>query len=72
MLKKGRKFKWSEEYTESVRKMKEALVTTLTLRKTVYDKDILIYVTVDTRLTEIGWVINQEDKEGTRFPSGSV
>ena len=36
LLKKGRKFEWSEEYTESVRKMKEALAAAPALRKAVY------------------------------------
>ena len=68
MLKKGRKFEWSGEHTESVQKMKEALVAAPALRKAVYGKDIPIYVTVDTSPTGIGWVINQEDENGTRFP----
>ena len=58
LLKKGHKFEWREEHTESVRKMKEALAATLALRKAVYGKDIPIYVTVDTSPTGIGWVIN--------------
>ena len=48
--------------------MKEALVAAPTLRKAVYGEDAPIYVTVDTSPTGIGWVINQEDNDGTRFP----
>jgi hypothetical protein len=36
LLKKGRKFVWGAEHTESVRKMKEALTAALALRKGVY------------------------------------
>ena len=68
LLKKQRKFKWGGEHTESVRKMKEALAAASALRKAVYGKDTPIYVTVDTSPTGIGWVINQEDDDGTRFP----
>ena len=68
LLKKGRKFEWRNEHTESVRKMKEALATAPALRKAIYGKDTLIYVTVDTSPTGIGWVINQEDDDGARFP----
>ena len=68
LLKKGRKFEWKDEYTESVRKMKEALAEAPTLRKAVYGKDTLIYVTVDMSPTGIAWVINQEDHNGMRFP----
>ena len=48
--------------------MKEALAAAPTLRKAVYGKDTLIYVTVDMSPTGIGWVINQEEDNRTRFP----
>jgi hypothetical protein len=34
----------------------------------VYGREVPVYVTVDTSLTGIGWVINQEDVNGERFP----
>ena len=68
MLKERHTFKWRDEHTESVRRMKEALVVASALRKAVYSKDIPIYVTVDTSPNGIGWVINQEDEDGVRFP----
>ena len=58
LLKKGRKFKWSGEHTESVRKLKEVLVAAPALRKAVYGKEVPIYVTIDTSPTGIGWMIN--------------
>ena len=48
--------------------MKEALAATPALRKALYGKDTLIFVTLDTSPTVIGWVINQEDDNGTRVP----
>ena len=48
--------------------MKEALAATPALRKAVYEKDTPIYVTIDTGLVGIGWVVNQEDEDGMRFP----
>jgi hypothetical protein len=68
LLKKGRKFEWREEQTESVQKMKEALTTVPALRKGVYGNGVPIYVTVDMSPTGIGWVINQEGEDGERFP----
>ena len=68
LLKKGRKFEWRDEHAESVRKMKEALVAAPALRKAVYGKDNPVFLTVDMSPTGIGWVINQEDDDGTRFP----
>jgi hypothetical protein len=48
--------------------MKEALAAALTLRKGVYGRDVPVFVTVDTSPTGIGWVVNQEDENGERFP----
>ena len=68
MLKKGCKFECRDEHKESVWKMKEALVVAPALQKAFYGKDTLIYVTVDMSPTGIGWVINKEDEDDTRFP----
>ena len=38
------------------------------LRKAVYERDSLVYMTVDTSLTGIRCVVNQEDAGSTRFP----
>ena len=51
-----------------MRRLKDAFIAAPALRKAVYGKDIPIYVTVDTSLTGIGWVISQEDEDDTRFP----
>ena len=48
--------------------MKEALSAAPALRKAVYSKDTLIYVTVDMSPTGIGWVVNQEDEDDMHFP----
>jgi hypothetical protein len=68
LLKKERKFEWMAEHTDSVRRMKEALTAAPTVRKGVYGNGIPIFVTVDTRPTAIGWLINQEGEDGERFP----
>ena len=44
------------------------LTVSLALRKVVYKADTPVYVTVDTSSTGIGWVVNQEDMDDTRFP----
>jgi hypothetical protein len=48
--------------------MKEELAAASALRKGIYGRGVLVYVTVDTSLTGIGWVIHQEDENGDRFP----
>ena len=58
-------FEWNQEHTESVRKL---LTTALALKKVVYGKGTPVYITVDTSPTGIGWVVNQEDEDGIRFP----
>jgi hypothetical protein len=68
LLKKGRKFEWTAEHTESVRRMKEALSAAPALRKGVYRNGVPIFITMDTSPTRIGWVISQEGEDGERFP----
>ena len=46
LLKKGRRFEWLDEHTESVRKLKEALAAAPALRKAVYEKGTPVYITV--------------------------
>ena len=48
--------------------MKGALAAAPALRKAAYEKGNPIYITVDTSPTGIGWVVNQEDGDGIRFP----
>jgi hypothetical protein len=48
--------------------MKEALATASALRNGIYGRGVPVYVTVNTSPTGIGWVINQEDENGERFP----
>ena len=54
LLKKGRKFKWGEEHTEVIPKLKGMLTAISALRKVIYGKESLIFVTV----------INQEEEHG--------
>ena len=68
LLKKSRKFEWAEENTEAVRRLKRTLTAALALRKAVYATRTPVYITVDTNQTRIGWVVNQEDEDDTRFP----
>ena len=68
LLKKGWKYEWSEEHKEAVRRLKEMLTAAPALRKAVYKLDTLVYITMDTSPTGIGWVVNQEDDNDARFP----
>ena len=68
LLKKTRKFEWVEEHTEAIRRLKRALAAAPALRKAEYTPRTPIYITVDTSPTGIGWVVNQEGEDGTRFP----
>ena len=49
LLKTGCKFEWSGKHTELVRRLKEALTAAPALWKALYDKEVPIYVTVDTK-----------------------
>ena len=63
LLKKRKKFDWEDEHTNAVQKLKKLFSEAPALRKADYTEGTLIYVTMDTSPTEIGWVINQEDKD---------
>ena len=67
LLKKSRKFKWSNEHMEAIRRLKEKLTAAPALQKVAYKKGTLVFMTVDTSPARIGWVINHDDKAGTRF-----
>ena len=64
-LRKGKKFQWKPDHTETVKELKEVLHGGESLKKWHYDRPIR--VTVDTSPTEIGWVVNQEDAKGDRY-----
>ena len=66
LLRKGKKFEWKPEHTKAVKKLKKSLRRAEALKKPNYDQPII--VTVDTSPTGIGWVINQADPEGSRYP----
>jgi hypothetical protein len=49
-----------------MKKLKRTLLKAESLKKSSYDRPII--VTVDTSPTGIGWVINQADSDGARYP----
>ena len=61
LLRKGKKFEWRPEHTKAMKKLKKTLHD-----RPSYDRPII--VTVDTSPTEIRWVINQADSNGSRYP----
>ena len=67
LLKKRNKFEWQEEHTNAIRKLKKLLLEAPTLRKADYTEGKLIYVTVDTSGTRIGWVIYQEGEDSPHY-----
>jgi hypothetical protein len=66
LLRKGKKFEWKPEHTKAVKKLKKTLLEAESLKKPSYDRPII--VTVDTSPTGIGWVINQAEPDGDRYP----
>ena len=66
LLRKGKKFEWKPEHTKAMKKLKKTLRRAEALKKPSYDRPII--GTVDTSPTGIGWVINQADSDGARYP----
>ena len=54
------------EHTKAMKKLKKTLRRAEALKRSSYDRPII--VTVDTSPTGIGWVINQADSDGLRYP----
>ena len=67
LQKKGRKLEWQEEHSEAVQRLKGMLTAAPALRKAIYGKESPVFITMDTSLTGISRVINQEKEGGTIF-----
>ena len=67
ITKEKKEVEWQEEHKNAIRKLKKLLLEAPTLRKADYTKGKLIYMTVDTSGTGIGWVINQEGEDSARY-----
>ena len=67
LLRKGKKFIWTDEHTQVVQQLKETLLKAPVLRQPDYKGEKPIIVTVDTSPIGIGWVINQEDEDQHRY-----
>ena len=63
LLRKGKNLEWKPEHTKAMNKLKKTLRRAEALKEPSYDQPII--VTVDTSPTEIGWVINQADSDGS-------
>ena len=62
-----RRFEWTSEHTFAIRRLKKLVMEAPTLRKADYSDGKPIFKTVDTSLTGIEWVINQEDQDCNRY-----
>ena len=67
-LRKGKRFEWTLEHTKVMRKLKKALRKSGALKKPEYAPSIIF--TIDTSPIRIGWVINPDDADGTRYLDG--
>ncbi|KAL2622834.1 hypothetical protein R1flu_003039 [Riccia fluitans] len=67
LLRKGKKFKWSIHQGEAMARLKQALVSSPTLRKIDYQCERHVIVMVDTSPIAIGWAVGQDDIDGCRF-----
>ena len=71
LLKKGQKFRWEDEHTKMMKRLKGMLINAPSLRKTLYKEEMRIYVTVDTRLIGIGYAqVKRENLGNNVFVEG--
>lgn len=67
LLRKGQRFRWEEEQSKAMKKLKTLLSSPPTLKKVDYDSGRPVILTVDASPIGIGWAIGQDDDEGNRY-----
>ncbi|KAL3682400.1 hypothetical protein R1sor_000422 [Riccia sorocarpa] len=67
LLKKGKRFNWSQLQRDAMEKLKKVLQSPPVLRRLDYTCGRPVVVTVDTSPKAVGWAIGQDDATGIRF-----
>ena len=65
---RGKKCKWENKHTYTMKRLKGMLVMSTNLGKAIYKEEMPFSLMVDTSPTGIGWVINQEGEDGANTP----
>ena len=69
LTRKGVDFHWDPEQEQAFQKLKEVVTKAPALRPIDYTSDRPIYLSVDTSVYGIGFILSQDDEKGRRVPA---
>jgi hypothetical protein len=71
---KGAPFAWDEEHQQAMQQLKDMIVQSSTLISIDYTTDHAVYLSVDSSVHSVGWILAQDCADGRRCPSrfGSI
>jgi len=71
---KGAPFVWQEEHEQSIQSLKDAIIQSSALITIDYTTDHAVYLSVDTSVCGIGWILAQDCSNSCHHPScfGSI
>jgi len=65
---KGTPFKWQEEHEQAMQALKTAIIQSSALISIDYSTDHAVYLSVDSPICSIGWILAQDCSNGRRHP----
>ena len=74
LTRKGAPFVWQEEHKQAMQELKNAIVQSPALISIDYTTDRAVYLSVDSSVRGVGWILAQDCADGRRRPSrfGSI
>jgi len=74
LTRKGAPFVWQEEHEQAMQSLKSAIVHSSALISIDYSTDHAVYLSVDSSVRGVGWILAQDCSDGRRHPShfGSI
>ena len=69
LTRKGTPFSWQEQHAQAMQSLKNAIVHSSALISIDYISDRPIYLSVDSSIRGVGWILAQDCSDGHRRPS---
>ena len=74
LTRKGAPFAWQEEHQQAMQRLKDVIIHSPALVSIDYQTDRVVYLSVDSSVRGVGWILAQDCADGRRRPSrfGSI
>ena len=69
LTRKGAPFEWREEHEQAMKTLKTAIIESPALISIDYTTDRAVYLSVDSSVRGVGWILAQDCPDGRRRPS---